>query len=105
MDSLTQNLTINVPYSKSLQLQDGNNNDIYLSSNSIYLRNPIVMMQNRSTAGFGVPAIYTAYASGSQNGALTAVGSCIPPATAGHYRGPCECLLHRRNDDELFREG
>lgn len=39
-----------------------------------------------NTAGLGVPAIYTAYPSGSQNAALTAVGSYTPPATAGRYR-------------------
>lgn len=38
------------------------------------------------TAGLGLPGIYTAYPSGSQNAALTAVGSYTPPATAGRYR-------------------
>jgi len=41
---------------------------------------------NIATAGLGLSAIYTAYASGSQNAALTAVGSYTPPATAGRYR-------------------
>jgi hypothetical protein len=37
------------------------------------------------TAGLGVPAVYGAYASGSQNGALTTVGGYTPPAQAGTY--------------------
>jgi len=52
----------------------------------IYLFSNLIGFNAIATAGLGVPAIYTAYASGSQNAALTAVGSYTPPATAGRYR-------------------
>lgn len=42
--------------------------------------------RNNQQVGQGWPGIYAAYNSGSQNGALTAVGSYTPPAVAGTYR-------------------
>ncbi len=60
---------------------------VFLENNGLYLGVGAIVMRYAgiTTAGQGVPPIFTGYNSGSKSAALTAVGSYTPPAAAGSY--------------------